>query len=103
MAKLIPPLYFLTFIAYSCSSVNAIVIGIRVGVRVKVKVKVEVKVKGYIYVLYSRWAYKVFLVRLLFSQRSIILAVKLVQILLSLREVIIFFEQRYNSLGDLTR
>ena len=31
--------------AYSCSSVNAIVIGIRVGIRVKVKVKVKVGVK----------------------------------------------------------
>ena len=31
-----------------------------------------------------------FLIKLLFSQQSIILAVKLVQILLSLREVVIF-------------
>jgi len=39
--------------AHSCSSANAIVVGVRVGVRVKVKVKVKVGVKGYIYVLYS--------------------------------------------------
>jgi hypothetical protein len=54
------------------------VVGVRVGVRVKVKVKVEVEVKvksevkGYIYILYSCQAYKVFLVRLLFSQRSVV-------------------------------
>ena len=48
------------------------VIGVRVGVRVKVKIKVKVKVKvksevkGYIYILYSHQAYKVFLIRLLF-------------------------------------
>ena len=43
------------------------VIGVRVGVRVKVKVKVKVRVKGCVYILYSYWAYKVFLARLLFS------------------------------------
>ena len=43
------------------------VVGIRVGIRVKVKVKVKVGVKGYIYILYSCQAYKVFLARLLFS------------------------------------
>ena len=43
-----------------------------------------------VYVLYSCWACKVFLARLLFSQRSVVLAVKLVQILSSLREVVIF-------------
>ena len=106
MPKLILLLYFLTFIAHFCSSTNAIAVGIRVGVRVKVEVEVEVKVEvevrvevkvevkveaeGCIYVLYSLRAYRVFLVRLLFSQRSIILAVKPVQILLSLREIIIF-------------
>ena len=63
--KLIPLPYFLTFTAYSYSSINAIVIGIRV--KVKVKVKVKVGVKGYIYILYSRQACKMFLVRLLFS------------------------------------
>ena len=76
MPKLIPPLYFLTFMAHFYSSTNAIVIGIRVGVRVKVKIEVKVKVKikvkskvkGYIYILYSRQACKVFLTRLLFFQ-----------------------------------
>ena len=66
--------------AHSYSSANAIVVGVRVGVRVKVKVKVKVKVevevkgevKGYIYILYSRRACKVFLARLLFSQRSVV-------------------------------
>jgi len=45
-------------------------VGIRVKVKVKVEVevKVEVRVKGCVYVLYSCWAYKMFLVRLLFSQ-----------------------------------
>ena len=72
LPKLIPPLYFLTFIAHSYSSTNAIVVGIRVGVRVKVKVKIKVKikvkvrVKGYVYILHSRQAYKVFLAKLLF-------------------------------------
>ena len=65
-------------------------VGVRVSVRVEVKVKVKVAVKGYIYILYCRQAYKVFLVRLLFSQQSVILAVKPAQILLSLREVVIF-------------
>ena len=49
--------------AHSYFSANAMVVDIRVGVRVKVKVKVG----GYVYVLYSRWACKVFLARLLFS------------------------------------
>ena len=65
-------------------------IRVKVGVKVKVKIKIEVEVKGYIYVLYSLRAYKVFLIKLLFSQQSVVLAVKLIQILLSLREVIIF-------------
>jgi len=44
-------------------------VGVRVGVRVEVEVEVKVKVgvKGCVYVLYSRWACKVFLARLLFS------------------------------------
>ena len=42
--KLIPPPYFLIFIAYFCSSTNAIAVGVRVGIRVKVKIKVRVKV-----------------------------------------------------------
>ena len=41
-------------------------VSVRVGVRVKVEVKVEVRVKGCMYVLYSYWACKVFLARLLF-------------------------------------
>ena len=45
MPKLIPLLYFLTFIAHSCSSANAIAVGVRVGVRVKVKVEAKVRVK----------------------------------------------------------
>jgi hypothetical protein len=83
-------------------------IGVRVGVRVEVKVEVEVEVEvrveieveveveveieGCMYVLYSLRAYRVFLARLLFSQRSVVLAVKPVQILSSLREVVIFFK-----------
>jgi len=43
------------------------VVGIRVGIRVKVEVKVKVGVKGCVYVLYSYWACKIFLARLLFS------------------------------------
>ena len=39
---------------------------VKVEVEVEVKVKAEVGVKGYIYVLYCRRAYKVFLARLLF-------------------------------------
>ena len=104
LPKLIPPLYFLTFTAHSYSSTNTIVVGIRVKVnvnikvnievrvKVKIEVKVEVKIKGYMYILYSYQAYKVFLIRLLFSQQFIILAVKPVQILSSLREVVIFFK-----------
>jgi hypothetical protein len=53
LPKLIPPPCFLTFTAYSYSSTNAIVIGVRVGVRAEVKVKVKVGVKGCVYVLYS--------------------------------------------------
>ena len=51
--KLIPPLYFLTFIVHSYSSAKAIAINIKVGIRIKVKIKVKVGVKGYIYILYS--------------------------------------------------
>ena len=46
--KLILLPYFLTFMAYSCSSTNTMVVGVRVGVRVKVKINVKIKVKGYI-------------------------------------------------------
>ena len=59
LPKLIPLLYFLTFIAHSCFFANVMAIGIRVDirvkikVRVKVKIKIEIKVKGYIYILYS--------------------------------------------------
>ena len=58
--KLIPLLYFLTFIAHSYSSANAMAVGIRVGIRVEVKV--EVNIGGYIYVLHSLRAYRVFLI-----------------------------------------
>ena len=59
--KLIPPLYFLTFITHSCSFTNAIVVGIRVNIKIKVEVKVEieikvkikVRVKGCMYIFYS--------------------------------------------------
>ena len=61
MPKLIPLLYFLTFIAYSYSPANAIAVNIRVGIRVEVKVKVKVGVKGCVYILYSYHACKVFL------------------------------------------
>ena len=59
LPKLIPPPYFLTFMAHFYSSTNAIVVGVRVGIRVKIKIKVKVKVKvkseveGCIYILYS--------------------------------------------------
>ena len=43
--KLIPPPYFLTFIAYSYSSANAIAVGIRVGIKVKVKIKIKIEVR----------------------------------------------------------
>ena len=51
---------------------------VKVKGKVEVKVGVKVEIKGYIYVLYSRRACKVFLARLLFSQRSVILAIRLV-------------------------
>ena len=53
---------------------------LRSRVEVKVEGEVEgkgvVKVKVCVYVLYSRWTYKVFLARLLFSQRSAVLAIR---------------------------
>jgi len=53
---------------------------LRSRVKVEVEGKVEgkgvVEVKVYVYVLYSRRTCKVFLARLLFSQRSTVLAVR---------------------------
>jgi len=55
---------------------------LRLRLRVEVEVKGEVEGKGIVkvevcvYVLYSYWTYKVFLARLLFSQRSAVLAVR---------------------------
>jgi len=49
---------------------------VKVEVKGKVKGKGVVKVEVCVYVLYSRWTCKVFLARLLFSQRSAVLAVR---------------------------
>ena len=99
----IPYLYLLAIAAHSFS-VSAMVVGIRVGIRVivslkksesglrlrsrlrsrsRLRLRLRSRLRSGVYILYSRQACKVFLSKTLFSQQSVVLAVKPVQILLS--------------------